>query len=83
VEGSLAVGEYAVAHIEAIRAGDKKYCGPAIFTQYMQAVAAGALGKLKETGSLNLGKQLREHMSLATRKLPRASVGTPMGAYDE
>jgi len=83
VDGSLAVGEYAVAHIAAIRAGDKKYCGPAIFTQYMQAVAAAALGKLGETGSLNLGRQLKEHLTIKAGKLPAASVGTPMGAYDE
>lgn len=82
VAGSLAVGEYAVANIGAIRAGDKKYCGPAIFTQYMQAVAEAASDKLAETGSLNLGAKLSAHLP-SMGALGRESALKTMGDYDE
>ncbi|MBT9153072.1 MAG: hypothetical protein DDT35_01299 [Firmicutes bacterium] len=82
VAGSSAVGEYAVTNIDSIRAGDKKYCGPAIFTQYMQAVAMATRDKLAETGSLNLGSMLQAHLPVLD-SFSRESLAKPMGDYDE
>lgn len=83
VSGALAIGEYSVKNIEGMRAGDKKYCGPAMFNSYLHAVANAALYKLEEAGSLNLGELLAHHMGVRSATAAKASVGKQMGAYDE
>ena len=83
VAGALAMAEYGLAHIEGIRAGDKKYCGATAFNNYLQAVAEAALFKLGETGSQNLGSVLRESLGAVPQAAVAASVGKPQGAYDE
>lgn len=83
VSGALAIGEYSVKNIEGMRAGDKKYCGPGLFNSYLHAVANAALFKLEEAGSLNMGELLKKHMDVGLKVPVKASVGKPMGAYDE
>lgn len=83
VAGALAVAEYSLAHIDGIRAGDKKYCGATVFNNYLLAVAEATLFKLGEAGSLNLGSVLRESLGVLAQGSVTASLGKPQGAYDE
>ncbi|MBT9133918.1 MAG: hypothetical protein DDT38_00644 [Firmicutes bacterium] len=83
VAGALAMAEYGLAHIDGIRAGDKKYCGATVFNNYLQAVAEAALFKLEETGSRNLGSMLRDNLGVVSRAAVAPSVGKTPGAYDE
>ncbi len=83
VAGALAMAEYGLAHIDGIRAGDKKYCGAAVFNNYLQAVAEAALSKLEETGSRNLGTVLRHSLSVAPQAAVASVAGKTPGAYDE
>ena len=83
VAGATAIGEYSVNNIEGIRAGDKKYCGTSIFTNYLTAVAEAALFKLEEAGSKNLGKLLRNNLGVAEKILTASTGGKKVGAYDE
>ncbi|MDP3486454.1 MAG: class II fructose-bisphosphate aldolase, partial [Bacillota bacterium] len=83
VAGATAMGEYSVANIEGIRAGDKKYCGTTIFTNYVTAVAEAALFKLEEAGSKNFGKVIKNKLGMAERVLAASIGGKKAGAYDE
>ncbi len=83
VAGALAMAEYGLAHIDGIRAGDKKYCGATVFNNYLQAVAEAALFKLEETGSRNFGAMLRDNLGVVSRAAVAPSVGKAPGAYDE
>lgn len=60
VAGANALADHVQAHVDGIRAGDKKYAGTGIYLQMLQATAEAALKKLGETGSLDKGPELAQ-----------------------
>ncbi len=84
VAGANALADHVEAHVDGIRAGDKKYAGGGIYLQMLEATAESALKKLAETGSLDKGPELAQAIANArTQPLKRRVTGQKDDPYAE